>query len=325
MSDIKQGQLFKIGAVAKLTGISIHTIRKWEERYGAVEPCRSQGGKRLYSDVDVRRLTLIKKLADRGLSLPAIARSSVDELLLAWEQVAGTGGSRAVDKPARAAVLGAGLAATIKLQAKQLREIEVVASADDDAELHRQIKDVEVDVLLVDCPAIVNASAQRINELLQAFEVPAAVVVYRFGANRYVEALRSWRVAVLRAPAEAVALDQAVAGLRKERPSAPRLGTGVVASNEHSVEPLPPRYSREALAAMALSNPRANCECQKNLVDVVLSLRALEEYLGGCDSRSDEDEALHQALWLKVCEARSNIEDAIEHFAAVEGIALPQQ
>jgi DNA-binding transcriptional MerR regulator len=310
MSDIKQGQLFKIGAVAKLTGISIHTIRKWEERYGAVEPCRSQGGKRLYSDVDVRRLTLIKKLADRGLSLPAIARSSVDELLLAWEQVAGTGGSRAVDKPARAAVLGAGLAATIKLQAKQLREIEVVASADDDAELHRQIKDVEVDVLLVDCPAIVNASAQRINKLLQAFEVPAAVVVYRFGANRYVEALRSWRVAVLRAPAEAVALDQAVAGLRKERPSA---------------EPLPPRYSREALAAMALSNPRANCECQKNLVDVVLSLRALEEYLGGCDSRSDEDEALHQALWLKVCEARSNIEDAIEHFAAVEGIALPQQ
>lgn len=325
MSDINEGQLFKIGAVARLTGISIHTIRKWEERYAAVEPARSQGGKRLYSDVDVRRLTLIKKLADRGLSLPAIARSSVDELADAWGQVADTAGNRPVDRPARAAVLGAGLAATLKLQAKQVREFEVVAAADDEAELHRQLEGVEADVLLLDCPAIVKASAQRINQLLEAFEVPTAVVVYRFGGIRYVEALRSWRVAVLRAPAEAGALEQAVAGLRKETPSAPQIGTSMAAVDEHSVEPLPPRFSREALATMALSNPKATCECQKNLVDVVLSLRALEEYLGGCDSRSAEDEALHQALWQKVCEARSNIEDAIEHFAAVEGIALPQQ
>ncbi len=76
---------------------------------------------------------------------------------------------------------------------------------------------------------------------------------------------------------------------------------------------------------MAMSNPNPTCECQKNLVDVVLSLRALEEYLGGCEGRSPEDEALHRALWQKVCEARSSIEDAIEHFAAVEGIPLLQE
>ena len=73
---------------------------------------------------------------------------------------------------------------------------------------------------------------------------------------------------------------------------------------------------------MAAAEPQASCGCQKNLVDVVLSLRALEEYLDGCESRSAEDEALHRALWRKVGEARSSIEDAIEHFAAVEGIEL---
>ena len=54
----------------------------------------------------------------------------------------------------------------------------------------------------------------------------------------------------------------------------------------------------------------------------MLSLRALEDYLNGCDSRSPEDADLHRALWSKVGDARSSIEDAIEHFAAVEGIEL---
>ena len=330
MAVINNSQFFKISAVARLTGVSIHTIRKWEERYGAVKPCRSKGGKRLYSDVDVRRLTLIKRLADQGMSLQSIATCSVDELAGFWDQLskssgATIGGATISGVLARAAVLGTGLAATLKHQAKALSAFEVVATADDETQLRRLLDDVEVDVLLIDCPAIVKSSSHRINDLLESLDVPVAVVVYRFGAMQYIEELRSSNVAVLRAPAEVSALERAVARLCKERTSQLRTGTSQATPNDSTGGLMPPRFSREALVTMALSNPRATCECQKNLVDVVLSLRAFEEYLCGCESRSPEDDALHRALRQKVGEARSNIEDAIEHFADVEGIALPRQ
>ncbi|MDL1950237.1 MerR family transcriptional regulator, partial [Acidobacteria bacterium ACD] len=42
----------RIGAVARLTGISTHALRVWERRYGTLKPQRSDGGDRLYSDGD---------------------------------------------------------------------------------------------------------------------------------------------------------------------------------------------------------------------------------------------------------------------------------
>ncbi len=325
MGDIHEGQLFKIGAVASLTGASVHTIRKWEERYGAVEPERSAGGKRLYSENDVQRLALIKKLADRGMSLQSIAGSSLDELAARWQQIAAVEEIGTKGTSARVAVFGAGLAASLKIQAKPSSGLEIIAAANDELSLLRQLTDKKVDVLLVECPAIVSSSAQQIREMLERFDVPAAVIVYRFGARRHVEALQSWGIAVLRAPAEFGAVRAAVTRALAARSAPKKSSINSLVATRTEQTPRPPRFSSEALATMALSNPNANCECQKNLVDVVLSLRALEEYLGGCESRSPEDEEMHRTLWQKVCEARSSIEDAIEHFAAVEGISLDEQ
>ncbi len=56
----------RIGAVARLTGISTHALRVWERRYGTLHPKRSEGGDRLYSDGDVHRLRAIKRLLGLG-------------------------------------------------------------------------------------------------------------------------------------------------------------------------------------------------------------------------------------------------------------------
>lgn len=71
---------YHIGAVAKLTGVSTHTIRVWERRYGAVSPRRSPGGTREYTEDDVDKLTLLKTLTDADHSIGQIAGLSVDEL-----------------------------------------------------------------------------------------------------------------------------------------------------------------------------------------------------------------------------------------------------
>ena len=42
-----------IGAVARLTGLSDHTIRAWERRYGAVVARRAANGRRVYTEGDI--------------------------------------------------------------------------------------------------------------------------------------------------------------------------------------------------------------------------------------------------------------------------------
>lgn len=61
-------QQYRIGQAARLTGLSPHSIRFYEHR-GLLPPAlRSEGGYRLYSERDLRRLRLIRNL--RRLDLP---------------------------------------------------------------------------------------------------------------------------------------------------------------------------------------------------------------------------------------------------------------
>jgi DNA-binding transcriptional MerR regulator len=60
---------YSIAAVSKLTGVSCHSLRVWERRYGFPRPSRSASGQRRYSDEQVRRLQHIADLLHRGLAI----------------------------------------------------------------------------------------------------------------------------------------------------------------------------------------------------------------------------------------------------------------
>ncbi len=62
-----------IRVVARRTGLSTAAIRAWERRYAAVEPTRSEGGQRLYSDKNLRRLEALRELTERGRSISSVA------------------------------------------------------------------------------------------------------------------------------------------------------------------------------------------------------------------------------------------------------------
>ena len=65
---------YRVGMVAKMTGLSTHTLRMWEKRYAAVVPTRTEAGGRLYTDADVERLRLLGTLVQSGHSIGGIAR-----------------------------------------------------------------------------------------------------------------------------------------------------------------------------------------------------------------------------------------------------------
>ncbi len=79
-----------IRVVARRTGLTPATIRAWERRHGAVAPVRSDGGQRLYTDRDVARLDLLRRLTDMGRSISAVAALSPEDAvaLLAEDRAA---------------------------------------------------------------------------------------------------------------------------------------------------------------------------------------------------------------------------------------------
>jgi DNA-binding transcriptional MerR regulator len=63
------GGQMQIGEVAERTGLSLRTIRYYEEVGLVVPSARSQGGFRLYTEPDVERLQLIKRMKPLGFQL----------------------------------------------------------------------------------------------------------------------------------------------------------------------------------------------------------------------------------------------------------------
>jgi DNA-binding transcriptional MerR regulator len=76
----------QIGEVAERTGLSLRTIRHYEQM-GLVRPsARTSGGFRLYTDADVARLLLVKRMKPLEFSLDEIQR-----LLAVLDALAATG------------------------------------------------------------------------------------------------------------------------------------------------------------------------------------------------------------------------------------------
>lgn len=68
-----QGHL-RIGELGRRVGVSPELLRAWERRYGLLDPTRSPGGFRLYSESDEERIRAMKRHLERGLSAADAAR-----------------------------------------------------------------------------------------------------------------------------------------------------------------------------------------------------------------------------------------------------------
>lgn len=80
MDEPSRGAVHPIGVVAKRTGVTLHVLRAWERRYGVVEPMRTPGGQRLYSDADIERLTLLRQVTEAGRNISQVADLPLEEL-----------------------------------------------------------------------------------------------------------------------------------------------------------------------------------------------------------------------------------------------------
>ena len=90
-SSSATNDLFRIGTIANLTGISVERLRAWERRYG-VAPVYRSGKTRFYSQEQLEWLQKVKRLIDQGhpiSTLVGLDAEALETRLASQREVAG--------------------------------------------------------------------------------------------------------------------------------------------------------------------------------------------------------------------------------------------
>ena len=314
-------ELYGIGAVARLTGLTDHTIRVWERRYNAVVAERAPNGRRVYTPADVEKLGLLKRLTDEGLSIGQIAGSSVKELRERARSMGNIGTSPLPDL-IRVAVLGDFVTGQLTTCDRNLAPLELLVLDSNPERFAADLLRHEVDVVVLETPVLgADANAQLI-EFMQQAGSQHGVIIYGFGRKQDVNAAADAGVVTLRAP---VTVDDVRAAiLRAYTPAAASKPTAQPEPAEHDWAYSGPiaarRFSQQQLAMLAQASTAIDCECPHHLAQLVSDLSAFEIYSANCANRDEDDAALHAYLHQTTAGARALIEVALEKVAIAEGI-----
>jgi DNA-binding transcriptional MerR regulator len=279
---------YRIGAACRLTGLSQHVLRVWEKRYGVVDPERSESQRRLYRESDIRRLSLLKALVDRGQAIGSIADLDTAELEQRLQQSTATMQLlQPADKPVLA-LFGETLVAT--REACETSEIFEFTGHFD------QVSDSG------------SQSKARLNARL-------LILVYDYASRSALRRLQSDRVTALSSPLDIAALEAVVAwrfGFKPAREESPETTGGVIPSRQ---------FNDRELAHLAAQSPAIACECPMHLAQLITSLVRFEIYSAECENRNAEDAALHSYLHNTTSRARSMMERALARVVELENLS----
>jgi DNA-binding transcriptional MerR regulator len=311
---------YRIGAVARLTGITADTLRVWERRYAVVTPQRSAKGGRRYSRDDVLRLALIKRLVDAGHAIGSVANLEGPELQqrLDSDLVDATLPLKAdeLNRPYRVAVLGEALPTRLLNAGTELPGVEIVAATSDPDTFLREAPARCPDVIVLEYPSVTGRTAGEVNQLLRLTEARRAVVVYAFAREETAHRLQSRQIVALRAPV----------GLTDLQPwcssSTGRLWPDETTDSSALGQAPYRRYTAAQLSRIATISTTVKCECPRHLADLVFSLRNFESYSAECENTNAADALLHAQLHNATGHARAILEESLHQVLTAEGVSM---
>jgi hypothetical protein len=322
------------GAVARMLGMPVATLRIWERRYALTQPALSPSGQRLYSEEDVRRLALIKQLVDLGHAIGSLAPLDMAQL----QQVATTHAqlsgvpplavpvlprAAAPGTPWRIAVIGAALGQRLQrspVLRRLGRPVQVLGPFDNIIQAASGLQGANVDALLVHEPQLHKDWLANVDAIAPALAGVPKAVFYAFAPDAVCEALATAGVALLREPQPDAALAQWLQSLSVAT-SAEGAAPG---QPEPSPRPAPPRrWADAALARFAAQTSTVACECPRHVAELLVQLAHFETYSADCENRDPADAALHAYLQQVAAASRASFEAALERVALHEGLLLP--
>lgn len=320
------GDLYDISAVSRLTGLSTPNLRMWEKRYGVVEPSRTESKRRLYSPEDIRRLTLLKNLVDRGHSIGRISKLSIVQLEQRLEEQAAqrrSAGSRGPSAATcRVIVAGVQIGDLLKEREGAIEGLRVVKRFENLEEASERLKGVAADVLLIECPTLFPETVAAVRELVGRAQALRAIVIYRFAQSKTARMIDKdiEGITAIRGPVDIAELRLA---LQADVAFAERKGESAAAVPAFSeTEDLERLFTDVQLAKVSKISTTIECECPQHLANLLFGLTAFERYSAECESRNPEDEKLHAYLHRMTSRARHTMEEALGEVLAAEGLAV---
>jgi len=308
--------MYRIGAVARLTGISADTLRIWERRYQLVEPQRTEKGGRLYSQDDVTRLTMIKTLVDQGHAISTVANLDSRELSQRL--------SRA--RPSNLPELGSGrhdvcvVGKAITVRANNTKEVpDGLELAGTYTDLESFLEDeTECDTLVIEFPFLDRATVRQLQDPALVSRCEQLLVIYAFAPSNILRQLARLQIRTERAPVSIDHVWQLCAG---NMPHQVDWTPSEFHPDSVSTEPVPKRlFDSAQLAALSQITPALKCECPNHMSAIIETLVAFEQYSTQCENETRQDAALHAYLHVMTAKARWLMEVALEKLAEVENI-----
>lgn len=333
--NLDQGDrsFYDISSVSRLTGLSTANLRIWEKRYEVVIPRRSPSGRREYSAEDVRKLTLLKNLADRSHPIRTTAALSIEELERRLKETlrSEAPAARIAMEPGpetskcKVMIIGEAVSTILNEPGANLKGTATVAEFESIEVAEEQSTLTQADLLILDCPALFSEMVERVQKLINKTGAMRAVVIYSFAQSQTVALMEEGvsRITAIRAPVTASELkvicntDIALA----YRPS-----LSDIASNQEGrvfSDEIPERhFSDHQLALLSRVSSTIACECPLHLSSLVRSLVGFERYSAECENRSMADAEIHAYLHKMTAHARATIEDTLAVLMEYEGIKL---
>lgn len=324
------------GAVARMLGMPVATLRVWERRYALTQPELSPSGQRLYSAHDVRRLALLKQLTDLGHAIGSLAQLDMTQLqgvASTHTQAMGIAQTDAhlpaplevpVPAPAwRLAVVGAALARRLlrpALLRRLGRPVVLLGPFDDIAQAAAALQGSDVDALVLQESHLQADWLLAIDAVAPALALVPKAVLYGFAADTACEALATAGVALMRGPQPDAVVAQWLDSLSLvtavQQPSGAR--------SVRSADEVPPRrWGDAALVDFASRSSSIACECPRHMADLIMQLAHFEVYSAECEHRHAADAELHAYLRGVAAASRARFEAALEQVAVLEGLTLP--
>ena len=314
----------KIGAVSSLSGVPAPTLRIWESRYDCFAPHKTEGKHRLYTDDDVLKATLLKRLTDNGHSISSVAAltcTALNELL--QKQQSANQRKQLTEHPGSTvsmAVVGLTLASRIESKKFTLgfqhHAIQVTDIYNTLSQALESSGEHKPQILLIQCISLhagVQVDIHRLAEMHGALQV---IVLYSFGQEPIIAAMKRCGMIVRRDPISDADLADLVNSVLLIDPaqSAVGLNSGT----------LIPQRKFNDLTLMRVSGISTNvlCECPRHVAEIIAQLANFEQYSHDCLNKSSEDAHIHAYLSSVSGSARALFESALEMVAQHEGIDL---
>jgi DNA-binding transcriptional MerR regulator len=315
-NSVLMDNVYRIGAVSRLTGIPADTLRIWERRYQLVDPQRTAKGGRLYSQADVNRLTMIKALVDQGHAISTVANLDTRELN---DRL-----SRA--RPHNLPEIGSGRHdVCIVGQAITVRANNT-AQMPDGLELAGTYTDLDsfmeddtcCQTLVIEFPFLDRTIVKKLQDETLQKRYDNIIVIYAFAPSIILRQMKRLQITTERAPVSIDHIWQMCAG---NMPHQVDWSPSVFQPDTVLTEPAPKRqFSSQQLAKLSQMTSALKCECPHHLSSIIETLVAFEQYSTECENDSPQDAALHSYLHIMTAKARWLMEVALEKLAEVENI-----